>query len=137
MRKMRTWRECLIERITDRERAIGYLRAILEDYAIYGNAAVVLRALKTVVEAQGGVSELAKQTNMEPQVLSKLLSNNDTPLIDALGTVLNALGYQLSIEPLERNSLNEGIGIAKTDVPPPTDDECKKILEEERLKKYG
>ncbi|MYA71888.1 hypothetical protein F4009_10845 [Candidatus Poribacteria bacterium] len=34
-------------------------------------------------------------------------------------------------------SLDEVIGIAKTDTPPPTDEDCKKILEEERLKKYG
>lgn len=32
-------------------------------------------------------------------------------------------------------SLDEVIGIAKTDVPPPTDEDCKKILEEERMKK--
>ena len=38
---------------------------------------------------------------MDPQLLSKVLSNKDTPLIDALGMVLKALGYQLSIKPLE------------------------------------
>ncbi len=27
--------------------------------------------------------------------------------------------------------------IMKTDKPPPTDEECKKIIEEERMKKYG
>ena len=51
MRKMRTWRECLIERVADLERAIGYLRAILDDYQIYRERTVVLRALQTVVEA--------------------------------------------------------------------------------------
>ena len=34
-------------------------------------------------------------------------------------------------------SLDEVVGIAKTDAPPPTDEDCKKILEEERMKKYG
>ena len=101
MRKMRTLREYLIERLVDKERAIGYLQAILDDYYIYGGAAVVMDALDTVVEAQGGVSKLAKQTNMDPQMLSKVLSNEKTPLIDALGIVLKALGYQLSIKPLE------------------------------------
>ncbi|MDE0316384.1 MAG: hypothetical protein OXM61_15960 [Candidatus Poribacteria bacterium] len=101
MRKMRTWRECLIERITSRERAIGYLQAIFEDYQIYKNPAVVLRALQTVVEAQGGVFELAKQVDMDPQVFSKMLSNKDMPLIDTLGIVLKALGYHISIQPIE------------------------------------
>ena len=101
MKKMRTWRECLIERIANRERAIGYLQAILEDYHIYKNPAVVLKALQTVVEAQGGVFELAKQADMDPQVFSKMLSNKDMPLIDTVVIVLKALGYQLSIQPIE------------------------------------
>lgn len=106
MRKMRTWREYLIEVLADREEAIGHLQAILEDYRIFRNSAVVRDALQTVVEAQGGVLKLAKQTDMDPQVLSKVLSNDDTPLIDALGAVLSALGYQLSIKPLESESPN-------------------------------
>ena len=103
---MGKWREYLIERLTDRERAIGYLQAILDDYYIYGGTAVVRDALDTVVEAQGGVSKLAKHADMDPQVLSKVIFNEKTPLIDALGIVLKALGYQLSIKPLESENSN-------------------------------
>ena len=39
--------------------------------------------------------------------------------------------------PPQTMSLDEVIGIAKTDASPPTDEDCKKILEEEGLKKYG
>ncbi len=108
MRKMRTYREYLIEIFTDREEAIAHLEVALEDYQIYRNSDVVLFLLQTVVEAQGGVSELAKQADMDPQLLSKILSNEDTPLIDVVGIVLKALGYQLSIKPIEpENSTNE------------------------------
>lgn len=103
---MRTWRECLIEQLVDRKSAIAYLQAILEDYQIYKNRAVVRRSLLTVVEAQGGISELAKQVNMAPQVLSKMISNEDIPLIEALGIVLKALGYQLSIQPIKLEDPN-------------------------------
>ena len=106
MRKMRTLREYLIERLVDKERAIGYLQAILDDYQMYRERTVVLRALQTVVKAQGGISKLAKQIDMDPQLLSKVLSNEDTPLIDALGIVLKALGYQLSIAPLVCENAN-------------------------------
>ena len=106
MRKMRTLREYLIERLVDKERAIGYLQAILDDYYIYGGAAVVRDALETVVKAQGGVSKVAKQIDMDSDVFSKVLSNEDTPLIDALGIVLKALGYQLSIAPVENENSN-------------------------------
>ena len=106
MRKMGTLREYLVEVLADPDEAIGHLEAILEDYQIFQNPAVVLNALQTVVEAQGGISKVAKQVDMDPQLLSKVLSNEDTPLIDALGIVLKALGYQLSIKPLEREIPN-------------------------------
>lgn len=106
MRKMGTLREYLVEVLADPDEAIGHLEAILEDYQIFQNSAVVLDALQTVVEAQGGVSKVAKQVDMDPQLLSKVLSNEDTPLIDALGIVLKALGYQLSIKPLESENPN-------------------------------
>lgn len=106
MRKMGIWRDYLIEVLADRDEAIGHLEAILEDYQIFQNPAVVLNALQTVIEAQGGVSKVAKQVDMDPQLFSKVLSNEDTPLIDALGIVLKALGYQLSIKPLESENPN-------------------------------
>lgn len=106
MRKMGTLREYLVEVLADRDEAIGHLEAILEDYQIFQNPAVVLNALQTVVEAQGGISKVAKQADMDPEMLSKLLSNEDTPLIDALGIVLKALGYQLSIAPVENENAN-------------------------------
>ena len=106
MRKMGIWREYLIEKLADKESAINYLQAILEDYQVYGDSTVVLRSLHTVVKAQGGTSELAKQTDMDPQVLSKVLSNKDTPLIDVFTVVLKALDYQLSIQPIDSENLN-------------------------------
>lgn len=114
MRKMGIWRDYLIEKLADRERAIGYLQAILDDYYIYGGAAVVRRALETVVKAQGGVSKLAKQSDIDPQVISKGLSGEETPLIDALGIVLKALGYQLSIAPLKTEAANLEIDTLQT-----------------------
>ncbi|MDE0014628.1 helix-turn-helix domain-containing protein [Candidatus Poribacteria bacterium] len=106
MRKMRTWRECLIEQLADRESAIAYLQAILEDYQIYKESTIVQRSLLTVVESQGGVIELAKQVGIAPQVLSKMIANEDIPLIDTLGIVLKALGYQLSIQPIKLENCN-------------------------------
>ena len=106
MKKMRTWDEYLIKVLADHDEAVGHLEAILEDYQIFQNPAVVRDSLRIVIEAQGGVSELAKQADVDPQVLSKVLSDDDIPLLDALGTVLGALGYQLSIKPLMHKNPN-------------------------------
>ena len=106
MRKMRTYREYLIDIFTDLDEAIGHLQVALEDYQVHGDTDIFLFLLETVVEAQGGVAELAKETDTSPQILSEALTSDDAPLIDKLGTVLKALGYQLSIEPLEGQNLN-------------------------------
>lgn len=102
MREMKDWREYLIERLAvDREEAIGFLQAVLEDYPLYGNVAAVVSALEIVVESRGGISELAAQTGIKTQTLSKVLHSEKAPRIDTLSTILKALGCRLSIEPLE------------------------------------
>lgn len=101
MREMRTWREYLIEKFADREKAISYLQVALEEYQVDGDTAALMLALQTVVEAQGGIHELANQIHTAPQTVLKMLSSDNTPTLDTLGTILNALGWRLSIEPLE------------------------------------
>lgn len=110
MRELRTWTEYLIERFaTDKEEAIGFLHAVMEEYQIYGNPAAVVGALHTVAVSQGGIPELAKKTDLEPQILSEILSSDELPQIDTLNIILNAFGCRLSIEPVEtaNNSLKD------------------------------
>ena len=102
MRKLRKWRDVLIEELTaDHEAAIGFLQAVLEDYQIYGDPAALVSALRAVIDAQSGISELAKRTGMDPQTLLEVLSCEAAPRVDMLVTILTALGCRLSIEPLE------------------------------------
>ena len=102
MRKYRKWRDILIEQLTaDPTAAIGFLQAVMEDYQVFGNPAAVVSAVQAVVESQGGVAEVAKRTNMDPQTLTKVLSNGDAPRVDTLRIILTALGCRLSIEPLK------------------------------------
>ena len=111
MREYRTWRELLIERLTaDWEEAIGYLQVTLEEYQIDGNASVLLLALWTVVESQGGISEVAKKARIDPQVLSDAFASEKAPRIDTISMILRALGCRLSIEPLEEASSDLGCG---------------------------
>jgi DNA-binding phage protein len=101
MRKLQTLHEFLMEELANREHAIGYLDVALEEYQEDGDTPFFLKGIRNVVEAQGGISELAKRTHMSPDALQKILSSDKAPHIDTLGTILNALGCRLSIEPLE------------------------------------
>ena len=101
MRKLRTWRAYLTERFAaDQEAAIRYLKFSLEEYQVDGDTPLLLLALQTVVESQGGISVIAKKTGIAPEPLSDILSSDEAPRIDMLGTILNALGYRLLIEPI-------------------------------------
>ena len=100
MRKYRTWHQILMEDLADSAEAIGYLDVSLEEYQIDGDTSFFLRGLRNVVEAQGGVAEVAKRTGMDPETLSKILSSEETLHLDTFMIILKALGCRLSIQPL-------------------------------------
>lgn len=100
MEKLTTWREFLIEKLTNREKAISYLQVSLEEYLIDGDIPFFLKGIRNVVEAQGGIAKIAKQVGIAPEVVSKFLCNEDTLQLSTLSIILKGLGWQLSIEPL-------------------------------------
>ena len=108
-----TWHAFLIEQLAEEESVGGFLDAVIEEYQIHGNLATVQLALQYVVEAQGGISEFAKETALEPQVLSEVLDSTKTPRIDTLRVILSALGCRLSIVSLE--TVNTPIAAVATD----------------------
>lgn len=102
MRAYRAWEEILTERFTsDWEEAIGYLDVALEEYQEDGDAPFFLLGLQNVIEARGGVSEVAKKIGIAPQCLSDVLSSEEAPRLDTLNTILQGLGCRLSIQPLK------------------------------------
>ena len=102
MREYRTWEEILMERFTsDWEEAIGYLDVALEEYQEDGDTPFFLQGLQNVVEARGGIAEVAKKIGMAPQLLSDMLSGEEALRIDTFSSILTALGCRLSIQPLE------------------------------------
>jgi DNA-binding phage protein len=90
-----------MEDLADSAEAIGYLDVSLEEYQIDGDTSFFLQGLRNVVEAQGGVAEIAKRTAIAPETLSKILSSEEAPHLDTFATILKALGCQLSIEALK------------------------------------
>ena len=105
-----TWDAFLVEQLAEEEDVSGYLSAVMEEYQIHGNLAIIQLALQYVVKARGGISELAEKIDIEPQVLSAVLDSTKAPNIDTLRTVLSALGCSLPIGSLE--TVNARIAIA-------------------------
>ena len=102
MKEYQTWHEYLIQRLAaDSEEAIEYLDVALEEYQEDGDTPFFLLGLQHVIEARGGVSEVAKKIGIAPRVLSDVLSSEKAPHLDTLNTILQALGCRLSIQPLK------------------------------------
>jgi len=109
MIKLRTWQEILIQDLAaNRAEAIDYFDMSLQEYQLDGDTRFFLKGIRNIIEAFGGVSEIAKQTNTAPEALLDLLSSDDAPRLDTLNALANALGCRLSIEPImDANSSRE------------------------------
>ncbi|MCG9134772.1 helix-turn-helix domain-containing protein [Candidatus Poribacteria bacterium] len=102
MRKLRTLHEFLMEQFAaDSEEAVSYLDVALEEYQEDGDTLFFLLGLQQVIEARGGVSEIAKKIGIAPQCLSDVLSSEKAPRLDTLSTILQGLGCRLAIQPLK------------------------------------
>jgi len=107
MTELRTWHEILIADLAaNHAEAIDYFDLSLQEYQLDGDTLFFLKEIRNIIEALGGVTEIAKQTDTEPEVLSEVLANDEAPCIDALNIIANALGCRLSIEPIAAVSPN-------------------------------
>ena len=88
---------------TKEHKASDYLQTP-EDIAAYLNAAIedmgddprlLMMAFRNVAEARGGVSEIARQANVDRVALSRALSGKRTPRLDTLAKVSAACGVKL------------------------------------------
>ena len=110
MTELRTWHEILIADLAaNRAEAIDYFDLSLQEYQLDGDTLFFLKEIRNIIEALGGVTEIAKQTDTEPEALSEVLSNDEAPCIDALNIIANALGCRLSIEPIAAVSPNSEV----------------------------
>ena len=70
------------------------------------------------------------------EVLQRVKAWKPEMRIDLARRILETIVLPRPPLPPQTMTLEEVQAIMKTDKPPPTDEECKKILEEERMKKY-
>lgn len=92
-----SYQEYLIDSLSNHEEAAGYLNAALEG----GDIHVFLMALQNVIQAQGGVSKLAKKTHKSRTSLYKSLSLKGNPYLKNTNEILDAIGMTFQI--VERN----------------------------------
>lgn len=98
MGRVRDYKEHLLEQLQDRKEAAAYLNAALQDEDPH----VFLLALRDIAEAQGGMSWLAEEADLNRESLYRTLSLRGNPRFFNLLSVLSAIGLELSIHPKPR-----------------------------------
>lgn len=96
------YQDYLIESLKDSEEAAGYLNVALEG----GDIKVFLLALHNVVQAQGGISKLAKKIHRSRTSLYKALSKTGNPYLKNTNEILAAIGMHFVIVPDKKSLTN-------------------------------
>jgi probable addiction module antidote protein len=99
MAKSKNYQKWLLEKLKDHDEAVAYLNAALEE-SLKGDEEsryLFLVALRNVVEAQGGIGNLAKKTRMGRESLYKTLSEKGNPKWHTLISLVIALGLNLRL----------------------------------------
>ena len=91
--RLKNYRDDLLKRLRDPEYAAEYLAQVLAEK---DNAAFLI-ALKDVVEASGGVGDLAGRVGLKRPSLYKILSKNGNPTLATLQEILKPLGLRVSV----------------------------------------
>jgi len=97
--KYREFKDYLLEKLKDPQRALEYLNAAFDDE----DERVFLLALKNVLQAQGGdITAVAEEAKLSRQSLYKILSKKGNPKLNSLRSILHAIGYDLAIQPFKK-----------------------------------
>lgn len=95
--KTRPWDEFLVEHLRgDPKFSAGFL----DDAAESGDFRRLMRALRMVVDAHGGIGELAKRTKLSRTTLYKTLSPAGNPGIDTFEAILGVYNLRLAFQPV-------------------------------------
>jgi probable addiction module antidote protein len=94
MSRHRSYQDDLLESLKDPEEATAYLSAALED----GNEQVFLIAVRNVVDATTGMTELANKTPLNRESLYKARFEKGNLQLSSIRAILEGLGYRLTVE---------------------------------------
>ena len=90
--------ETIKELRADKQFAVEYLKAALEELDDPNNRAAGLLALRDVAEAYGGLGAVAAQAGISREALYRSLSPKGNPTLKTLLAVLKSVGMRLSVE---------------------------------------
>jgi len=95
--QVKSYRAELFKQLKNTKEAAEYLNACMSD-----SEEVFLLALRDVVEASGGMANLARKTSLNRENLYRSLSKKGNPKLSSLASILEAVGISLSFAPTKK-----------------------------------
>ena len=77
------------------------LAVFLQELLTDGDTRMIPVALRTAADVLG-MAELARRTGLNRETLYRTLSERGNPRLDTLGTILEAFGLRLSVQPVKQ-----------------------------------
>jgi DNA-binding phage protein len=93
MPRSKSYHAALIEDLKDPLEAASYVDVVLEE----GDPKMLRKALKNIIEAQGGMNQFSSDIQQCYQTLDQKLSEKGEIEFFYLNNLLNALGLQLAV----------------------------------------
>ena len=90
---VKSYQSELLKELRNPQEAAEYLNACFED-----SEEVFLQGLRNVVEARGGVGNIAKVTDLNRENLYRSLSKKGNPKFSNLSAILEAVGITLTFK---------------------------------------
>lgn len=79
-----------------------FLKIAIEDYLKTQDKGQFLSSLRLASELKGGLTMLAKKTNLQREHLYTMLSKKGNPSFENIIKIIQALGYDVSIKPIKK-----------------------------------
>ncbi len=99
MKRYRSYKEHLIERLKKPEQASAYLNAALEETFETKDPGIFQLAVRDVVEAHGGMAEIAAKVEVSRESFYRSLSKKGNPRFSTLITAIKACGLDIGFSP--------------------------------------
>ena len=94
MTTSRKFQSSLVGGLRDPKEAAAYLDAALEA----GDRGAFLLAIRNVIDALGGMTQIARHTGLNRENLYRVLSEQGNPELNSLEKLLKGMGLRLAVE---------------------------------------
>ena len=94
MAPSRKYKDSLITALQDPQEAAAYLDAALEE----GDRAAFLLAIRNVIDAFGGMTQIARNAGLNRENLYRIVTKQGNPELNSLEKLLKCLGLRLAVE---------------------------------------